>query len=566
MLATAGIQVLWPQFQKLIIDRGLVQGQYHLLPYFAIGILALFAVRGMLNILRNYFSFRMAQATIYDIRNRLFDHIQRLSFTYHDTAETGQLISRTTSDIEALNSFLGVGLLNIVVNSTIVTGILAVCITTNWKLAGAALSCIPIIALAVIRYSYMTAPAYTSLQNIIGKLTSAIQQNVMGIKVVKAFAREDFEINKFEEIGRERFRLQLKIAKLGAFYGPLMDFAAATGTTFVLWYGGMQVLNGTLTLGELVAFNTYLTILVGPVSLIGWTISMLQNAIAAADRINEILLTRQETHLRDGKKELNHTRGHVEFKHVSLAYKSGRNALMDISFEALPGEMVAIMGPTGSGKSSIVNLISRFYDATEGKVLIDETDIRDYRAASLRRHIGLVAQETFLFNATIRENIAFAHPGATLTEVQNAAKIANIHNYIMSLPENYETVVGERGVNLSGGQKQRISIARALLKDPAILILDDSTSALDTETELMIHKELKSVAKARTVFIIAHRISTVKHADRIVVLDGGRIVETGRHDDLANAGGLYSQIYHIQLSGQDAEGAAPVMEGRTHGR
>jgi ABC-type multidrug transport system fused ATPase/permease subunit len=291
---------------------------------------------------------------------------------------------------------------------------------------------------------------------------------------------------------------------------------------------------------------------------------MLQNAIASADRINEILRTRQEMHVRDGRKDVRHLKGHVEFRNVSLAYNKSNHALTGVSFEALPGEVVAIMGPTGSGKSSIINLISRFYDATDGKVLVDGTDVKNYRMASLRRHIGIVAQETFLFNATIQENIAFARPGATLEEVKSVAKTANIHDYIMSLPQNYDTVVGERGVNLSGGQKQRISIARALLKDPTILILDDSTSALDTETELMIHKELRSAAKARTVLMIAHRISTVKQADRIVVLNEGRVAEVGTHDELVDAGGLYSEIYNIQLSGQETEDSM-VTEGRSYG-
>lgn len=554
MLSTAAMELMWPQLQKLIIDRSLIQGRYDLLPFFSVGILALFAVRGVLVLLRNYLSYSFGMATIYDIRNRLFDHIQRLSFTYHDTAETGQLISRTTSDIEALNAFLSWGILHTVVNLGIVIGILPICFKMNWKLAFVAISCLPFIGVAVMKYNNKIGPAYTDLQNTLGKLTASIQQNVMGIKVVKAFSREEFEIDKFEELGRENYRLQIVIARMGAFYGPLMDFIAAIGTTFILWYGGMLVLRGALTIGELVAFNTYLTLLVGPVSMIGWVISVLQNAVAAADRINEVLLTHQETLFRDGSREFASCKGHVEFQYVSFSYKNGVKALDDVSFEVKPGEMVALMGPTGSGKSSIINLISRFYDATEGVVMIDGVDVKDYRISHLRRQIGIVAQDTFLFNATIRENISFARPNASLEEVEEAARAACIHDYVMSLPDKYDTLVGERGVNLSGGQRQRLSIARVLLKSPPILILDDSTSALDNETELMIQKSLSSLAEQCTTFMIAQRISALKRADKIIVLNEGKIVEMGTHDELVGTGGLYTRIYEIQLSGQDAGG------------
>ncbi len=561
MLATSGLELLWPQFQKQIIDRCLVRGQYYLLPMFSVGILGLFLVRGLFMLLRGFLSENVAQRTVYDIRSQLFDHIQRLSFTYHDKAETGQLISRATSDVDAIAGFLGGGMLNIVVNSTIALGIVVLCIQMNWKLALIALSSMPFLVLTISKYNKIVGPMYTDLQDVLGKLTTAIQQNVMGIKVVKAFAREDFEIEKFEKLGAEKFRLYLAVTKVGAFYGPLMDFIAAVGTTFILWYGGMQVLNGSLTLGELVLFNTYLTILVGPVSMAGWVVAMLQNAIAAADRVFEVLNIRQETHLKDGTTEMLSCKGHVEFKGVGLSYQGGRAALSDINFDIQPGEMVALIGPTGSGKSSIINLIPRFYDVTSGAVMIDGVDVRDYRLATLRHHIGIVAQETFLFNSTIKENISFGRPSATMEEIEAVAKAANIHDFIMSMHEGYDSMVGERGTNLSGGQKQRLSIARALLKNPPILILDDSTSALDTETELLIQKALVSLTKSRTTFVIAQRISTVKRADKIIVLDGGKVVEMGTHEQLVSAGGLYSEIFQIQLSGQES-GAAAVTQSR----
>jgi len=416
----------------------------------------------------------------------------------------------------------------------------------NWKLALVALSTMPFLIISVFRFGGRIRPLYTAVQNQRGEMTTAIQQNLLGIRVVKSFAREDHEIGKFNKQSHELLECSLDTSRISAFYMPLMDFLAAIGTTFILWYGGMQVVRGSMSLGELVQFNTYLAMLIGPVRMMGWVVNTAQNAVAAADRIFEILDTHPEAHVKDGRTELRDCEGQVEFRNVSFSYGDGSRVLSDISLEVQPGEMVAFVGATGSGKSTIINLLPRFYDVTEGAVLVDGRDVREYRLESLRRQIGIVSQETFLFGDTARENIAYGNPDAPLEEVVEAAQAANIHDFIDSLPEGYETAIGERGVNLSGGQKQRVAIARALLMNPPILILDDSTSSVDTETETLIQNALVSLTESRTTFVIAQRLSTVKRADKIVVLDKGRIVETGTHEELMARKGEFYNLKALQ--------------------
>jgi ABC-type multidrug transport system fused ATPase/permease subunit len=551
LITVAGLELLYPQLVRLIVDDGLKGGKYHLLPYYCLGIVGLSIVTGFFRFGQQYFTECMAQRTIYDIRNKLFDHVQRLSFSYHDEAETGQLISRATSDVQALSRFLGHGITHLVTDSLIFLGVLTICLVMNWKLALVSLSTSPFIMYAVFRFGGKIRPLYTAAQNQRGDMTTAIQQNLMGIRVVKAFAREDHEIEKFDKQSYGLLERNMETAVVSAKYMPFMDFMAAGATTLILWYGGMQVIHGALTLGALLAFNSYLMRLIGSVRMTGWIVNMTQNAVAAADRIFEILDTHPEAHVKDGTAKLAHCTGHVEFRNVSFSYNDGSKVLSNINLDVQPGEMVAFVGSTGSGKSTIINLIPRFYDVSDGGIFIDGVDIRDYRLKSLRKQIGIVAQETFLFGDTAKENIAYGKPDAELEDVIEAAKSANIHDFIEGLPEAYETQIGERGVNVSGGQKQRISIARALLMNPPILILDDSTSSVDTETELLIQKALVSLTESRTTFVIAQRISTVQRADKIVVLDKGRIVEQGTHRELLAKGGIYKEIYRLQFGGEE---------------
>jgi ATP-binding cassette subfamily B protein len=554
ILFSTALSLATPQFIRIIIDKGIGQKNYRLIPYYALSIVGVTLVRGIFAFLQNYSSEYAANRTVYDVRNRLFDHIQHLSFTYHDEAETGQLISRATADADALRSFLGMGLLNLFANAVMVAGITVVLLTMNRSLALITIATLPFLVAVALTYRERVRPLFISVQDQIGRLTIAIQQNLMGIRVVKSFAAEDYETAKFSGEANDLLSRNLAAARTSNFFGPLMDFITAIGTTFILWYGGRQVVEGRLTLGEFVAFITYLMMIFWPVRILVWVVGVAQSAVAAGDRIFEILDTHPEAHLRDGTVELTDCKGHVEFKDVSFRYDGGGIVLRNINLDVQPKEMVAFIGPTGSGKSTIINLIPRFYDVTEGAVLIDGLDIKEYRLESLRRQIGIVSQETFLFSDTVHGNIAYGRPGAPMGMVVEAAKTANIHDFILTLPKGYETRVGERGVNLSGGQKQRIAIARALLMDPPILIMDDSTSSVDTETESLIQEALESLTKSRTTFVIAGRISTVKRADRIVVLDKGRIVEMGTHKELLMQGRLYSQIYRMQFGGREEQG------------
>ncbi len=551
LITVAALDLLPQQLIRLIVDDGLKAGNARQLPYYCLGLVGLAIVAGFFRFGQQYFTQCMAQRTIYDIRNRLFDHVQRLSFSYHDEAETGQLISRATSDVQALSRFLGHGITHLVTDSLIFTGVLIICLMMNWKLALISLSTSPLLLYAVIRFGTKIRPLYTAAQDQRGDMTTAIQQNLMGIRVVKAFAREDHEIEKFDKQSYGLLERNMETAVVSAKYMPFMDFMAAGATTLILWYGGMQVVSGALTLGALLAFNSYLARLIGSVRMTGWIVNMTQNAVAAADRIFEILDTHPEVHVKEGAKVLSNCTGCVEFQNVSFAYNDGSKVLSNINLQVQPGEMVAFVGATGSGKSTIINLIPRFYDVTDGAIVIDGVDIREYRLKSLRKNIGIVAQETFLFGDSARENIAYGKPDAELEEVIEAARSANIHDFIDGLPEGYETPIGERGVNLSGGQKQRFSIARALLMNPPILVLDDSTSSVDTETEMLIQKALVSLTESRTTFVIAQRISTVQRADKIIVLDKGRIVEEGTHRELLAKGGIYKEIYRLQFGGEE---------------
>jgi ATP-binding cassette subfamily B multidrug efflux pump len=517
--------------------------------YWAIALILVMAVvRGLFAFAQAYLSEKAGQNIAFDFRNELFAKIQRLSFSYHDRNRTGQLMIRATDDVEKVRLFIGQGLLMAVQALVLLTGALAMLLVTNFQLTLVVLPILPLALVMFMIFGAITQPLFIKVQQKLSTLNTILQENLAGIKVVKAFATEAQEQKRFAAAADDLMHQQIYVARLFSFLFPVIFLIANLGQAAVLYFGGSQIIAGTLTIGEWQKFSLYLVFVFFPLGQLGFIISQMSQAAASANRIFEILDAPNEVTDKPGAIPLPPIRGEVVFDHVSFRYfGSSELVLDDVSFRAEPGQTVAILGATGSGKSSIINLIPRFYDVTSGRVLIDGYDVRDVTIESLRRQIGIVLQETNLFTGTIRDNIAFGRPDASDEEVIAAAKAAAAHDFIMSFPAGYDTPVGERGTTLSGGQKQRIAIARALLLNPRILILDDSTSAVDVQTELQIQQALDRLMKGRTSFVIAQRISTVVNADKILVLEKGRIVAEGTHAELIENSPVYAEIYRSQL-------------------
>lgn len=513
-------------------------------------IIIIFAIaRGIFAFVQTYSSQALSQNVAFDLRNDLFSKIQRLSFSYHDKNRTGQLMVRATDDVERLQMFLGQGLLMSLQAFLLLTGTLIILFLTNARLTLVILPTLPIAFVMFMWFGRKAAPLFGEAQIRLSRVNTILQENLAGLKVVKAFTSENREKARFGESIDSLLEQRLKISSFFAFLFPTIFLVANLGQAAILFFGGRQIIYGTLTLGEWQKFSLYLTFVFIPMGQLGMIISLMAQASASADRIFEILDAKNDVEDKPGAVELEDVDGRVQFEDVTFRYfKHGEPVLQNISFTAEPGQTVALLGSTGSGKSTIINLIPRFYDASSGRVLIDGHDVRDVKLESLRHKIGIVLQETTLFSASIRENIAFGRPDASDEEVIAAAKAAAAHDFIMEFPEGYDTPVGERGSTLSGGQKQRIAIARALLLDPHILILDDSTSSVDLNTEYQIQKALDSLMLGRTSFVIAQRISTVLNADQIIILDKGRIVDRGVHEDLLENSAIYAEIYHSQLA------------------
>lgn len=551
MLIGTGLLMIQPKIIQWTFDSVYEQGNWGLLMWMALAVIAVQALQGVVNYGSAINMEWVGQRTIYDIRNAIYKKLQDLSFSFYDKAQTGQLMSRATADVEQLRRFVSVGSMRLLSSFFTFVFVLITLLMMDWKLTFLSLCTMPFLAWSVTMFGKKVRPRYRQIQQQMAVLTTVLQENVTGVRVVRAFAQEEAEIEKFRKENWIYLEQNIVTVRLWAFYFPLMSFISGLGTTLILWYGGRSVINGTMSIGEMLAFNTLLMRLVQPVRMLGWLVNMYSQASASAQRVFEVLDTQPDVRDLPGAKPLPPVTGHVRFENVSFGYDGKNMVLKNLNIDGLPGQRIALLGATGSGKSTVTNLIPRFYDVSSGKVTVDGIDIRDVTLESLRSQTGIVLQETFLFSASIKDNISYGRSNATMEQITSAARAARIHDFVVSLPNGYDTLVGERGVGLSGGQKQRVAIARALLMDPRILILDDSMSSVDTETEYMIELALEELMKNRTTFVIAQRLSTVKSADQIIVLANGEVVEQGTHQTLLAQGGIYREIYDLQFRKQE---------------
>ena len=517
--------------------------------YWAMVFIVVFSLaRGLFAFAQAFLAQKVSQDLAFDFRNELFEKIQRLSFSYHDRNRTGQLMIRATDDVEKLRMFIGQGMLLAVQSIVLLIGSLTVLAFTNLPLTLIILPVLPVALVLFMVFGSVAQSLFGEIQRRLSTLNDILQENLAGIRVVKAFVREREEQDRFGDSAQRLMDQHIRVSKIFSFLFPFIFLISNLGQAAVVYWGGRQILFDTLTLGEWQKFSLYLIYVFFPVGQLGFIVAQMSQASASAQRIFEILNAENEVTDKPGAQPLPQVQGRVRFSDVTFRYFNSTDpVLQSISLEAQPGETVALLGGTGSGKTTIINLIPRFYDVSEGQVLIDDWDVRDVTLDSMRRQIGIVLQETNLFTGTIRDNIAFGRPDATDAEVEAAARAAAAHDFIVSFPDGYQTAVGERGTTLSGGQKQRVAIARALLTDPRILILDDSTSSVDVTTEVLIQNALDRLMVGRTSFVIAQRISTVVNADQILVLDKGRIVDRGNHEELMQSSAIYSDIYHSQL-------------------
>ncbi len=546
---STGLSLIVPWLLAWVVDVGVRYGNLRDLLLAAAAILG--ALRGLFAYGQGYWSQALSNLVAYDLRGTIYEHLQTMDFAFHDESETGQLMSNMTVDIEAVRNFFPMGLIRALLAIATFVTVSAILLWLDWRLALVTLISVPILIVLAAQVSRRLRPLWLQAQNEIGELGTVMQESLSGVRVVKAFAREDFEIQKYETQNLKLRGLNMSAMRLSAWNQPLMVLALNIITVIVIWIGGAAVIHRQLSLGTLVAVTQYIFLLAAPVRSFGFMVNWFLRALSGGTRIFKVMDTEPNIKDAPGAKELQQIEGRVRFEGVSFAYSNGIEVLHDITIDARPGQVIALLGTTGSGKSTLLHLLPRFYDVTSGRVTIDGMDVRDVALTSLRRNLGLVLQDVFLFNATIRDNIAYGAALATDEEVIAAAKIARLHDFICTLPDGYDTWVGERGVTLSGGQKQRVAIARTLLLNPRILVLDDSTSSVDMETEYLIQQALDAVMRGRTTFVVASRVRTIKHADQILVIEDGRIVERGTHESLIRDGGAYARLYDLQLREQE---------------
>ena len=543
MLFVSGSNLIVPWIIKDMVDQVLTDKNVQMLYAIIVAILVIFAIRGVTTFGHRYLMGFIGQRVITDLRARLFAHLQKLSISYYDRRRTGEIMSNLTNDIQALQAAIVDNFIILVQESAIFVGSFISMVYLQWKLTALCLVIVPMVSYIIKFFGKKLHSSGGVVQEKLADVTSMLQESIMGVRIVRSFNRSAFEIARFRDVNEANFKANVKTIQQSSQLTPFVEFFAALAVVAIIWYGGMSVIDGVMTSGELIAFLIYAINLANPTRRVAEAFGNIQKSLAAADRIFAILDTEPEVAEKPDAKPLTVTEGRVEFRHVAFAYEAGHPVLTDVNFVARPGETVAIVGPTGAGKTTIANILPRFYDVTGGEVLIDGTDIRDVTIGSLREAIGMVPQDTLLFNTTIKNNILYGRLDATEDEIWDAVRAANAEGFIRALPDGIETKVGDRGLMLSGGQRQRIAIARALLKNPSILILDEATSALDTESEKIVQDALDKLLVGRTAFVIAHRLSTIRTADVILVISGGVIAERGTHEELMAKGGLYHELY-----------------------
>ena len=551
MICIAGANLAQPFLIKIAIDQAIDQGDLRLLALTAVAFVLSALVSWLATYGQSYIMSWVGQSVLFSMRRELFSHLQRLSFNFYDRMEAGRIMSRMTGDVNALNEFLTSGVVAIVSDVFVLIGIVAIMFTMNWELAAIVLTVLPIIAVATHLYRKRSRQMYREVRTQNAIVTGHLAENISGVRVVQAFAREDTNLQNFDVVNRENLRRLLKATAFSSGFGPVIIFISTVATVVVIWFGGQRVLAGVMTVGSLYAFLAYVGRFFEPINDLSSKYNSMQAAMAGGERVFELLDTSPAVQDRPGAQALPPIEGDVVFENVVFEYVPDRPVLRGISLHANPGDVVALVGHTGAGKSSIINILLRFYDIKSGSITIDGHDIRDVTTESLRRQVGLVLQDPFLFSGSIRDNIRYGRLDATDEQVVGAAKAVNLHDFVESLPFGYDTEVQERGSTLSQGQRQLLSFARALIADPRILVLDEATSSVDTTTEKLIQQALDVLMKGRTSFVIAHRLSTIKAATEIVVLHHGEIIERGTHTELLSREGYYYNLYSMQFRYQE---------------
>jgi ABC-type multidrug transport system fused ATPase/permease subunit len=556
ILALTGLELVPPLFQRAIVDEVIANADLSQLGILIGGLILVYAFLQGVRAGDLYVRHVLGERFILDLRVRLYGYLQKLSLSFFEHTSTGELMSRVTNDVNALESFVTHGSALTAVDLLRLVGGAAILFVLDPRLAALVLLPVPILAVSLRYYNTRIQPIFKRVRARLGDINARLQDNLSGIRVVQAFAQEDRELARFAIESERYYQARVEGMRYWSTLFPAMEFVAQMGTVIVLGAGAIMVVNGELTLGTLVAFLSYITAFYEPIRRLTQVDNIFQEAIAAGERIFELLDETADIEDAADAVALPSIRGEVEFRGVHFRYGTGNKVLQDVSFHMAPGEVLALVGPSGAGKTSIANLLCRFYDPLEGRITVDDYDLRDVQLETLRRQVAVVLQDTFLFNATVRENLLYGQPGATEDELIAATKAAYADEFIQALPDGYDTHIGERGVKLSGGQKQRLALARAILTDPRILILDEATSSVDAEAEYLIQQALDSVLEGRTALVIAHRLSTVRNADKIIALEQGHIVEVGDHRELMARGGLYSQLYQrqLELSAQDPIG------------